>query len=358
MATPKPESPDGWYGLRNERNSQESMTTLKPESPEGWYGLRNERNSQDSMTTLKLESPEGWYGLRNERYSQDSMATTKLELPAGLYDLRIEDLRPILEGDAPHDAELAFLPVSRRKQASILICAFLGQVLTSGLNQAYGVFLEYYLDPVNNKRDKFLPPSQLENKAIIAFVGTLSAGLTPGGSILVNPLMAWTKDFRKITLAGAICLALGHILASFSHNIWQLLLTQGLLYGMGASLLYFPIMAVAPEYFDDHRGSAMGIILSGAGVGGIFYAEVVRAVLAKIGLRWTLRALGMFNFALAIPVVLITPPSRSRTKRPTLVNISLAKKPTFILQALAACAQSAGNLVPLTFLSEFSTRLG
>lgn len=50
-------------------------------------------------------------------------------------------------------------------------------------------------------------------------------------------------------------------------QIWHLLLTQGFLYGVGSSMMYFPILSVAPEYFDQHRGSAMGVILSGAGVG-------------------------------------------------------------------------------------------
>ena len=130
------------------------------------------------------------------------------------------------------------------------------------------------------------------------------------------------------------------------------------MYGVGTSMLYFPVLAVAPEYFDAHRGSAMGFILSGAGIGGLAYAPATRALLAKVGVRWTLRALGLVNFAIAVPIVLSTPSSRSLTKRPTLVNVSLAKKPAFILQAVAAMAQAAGNFVPLTFLPEFSTRLG
>ena len=102
----------------------------------------------------------------------------------------------------------------------------------------------------------------------------------------------------------------------------------------------------------------MGIILSGAGVGGLVYAPAARALLARLGAAWTLRVFGLVNFAICIPIVLNTPPSRSLSKRPTLVNIQLARKPAFILQALAAMTQAAGNLVPLTFLPEFSTRLG
>jgi hypothetical protein len=77
-----------------------------------------------------------------------------------------------------------------------------------------------------------------------------------------------------------------------------------------------------------------------------------------VGAAWSLRTFGLVNFAICIPIVLSTPPSRSLAKRPTLVDVRLARRPTFILQAVAAMSQAAGNLVPLTFLPEFSTRLG
>jgi hypothetical protein len=49
-------------------------------------------------------------------------------------------------------------------------------------------------------------------------------------------------------------------LASFSRTVWQLLLTQGLLLGVGMSFLYFPLLAPAPEYFTNHRATAMGFV--------------------------------------------------------------------------------------------------
>jgi hypothetical protein len=119
----------------------------------------------------------------------------------------------------PENAQPAMLPVSRHRQFSILICAFFDVFITIGLNQAYGVFLTFYLDPANNEHEAFLPPQQLDNKALIAFVGTLGAGLTWGGSIFVNPLMARVKDSRKLTLVGATLVGLGYILASFSHTV-------------------------------------------------------------------------------------------------------------------------------------------
>lgn len=127
---------------------------------------------------------------------------------------------------------------------------------------------------------------------------------------------------------------------------------------MGSSMVYFPILSVAPEYFDRHRGAAMGFILSGASIGGLVLSPLVRTLLGVIGVRWTLRAMALANMAITLPVAISAPPSRSMARRPTLVNIRLAKKPAFILQSLAALLQASGNFVPMTFLPEFSTVIG
>lgn len=70
------------------------------------------------------------------------------------------------------------LSVSRQRQFSILIYAFFDVFITIGMNQAYGVFLTYYLDRDTNEREAFLSTGQLHNKALVAFVGTLGAGPT------------------------------------------------------------------------------------------------------------------------------------------------------------------------------------
>ena len=119
----------------------------------------------------------------------------------------------------PANAQPAMRPVSRKKQTSILLCAFLDVFVTIGLNQAYGVFLNYYLTDGSSPRDPFLSKEEVSSKAMLAFVGTLGAGLTWGGSIGVNPLMARSKDPRWITGAGVVLIGLGYILASFCHKV-------------------------------------------------------------------------------------------------------------------------------------------
>ena len=173
-------------------------------------------------------------------------------------------------------------PISRRKQAAVLSSAFLTIALTIGYNQCYGVFQEYYL---SSSQDVLVPSpaSQVPPPTgLLAFVGSLCYGLTWGGSILVNPVISrieygnWAATRpstrlgrrrllrllvpRTITVSGVLMISIGFILASFSRAIWQLLLTQGLLVGFGMSLLYFPLLAPAPEYFTRHRATAMGFV--------------------------------------------------------------------------------------------------
>ena len=81
---------------------------------------------------------------------------------------------------------------------------------------------------------------------------------------------AWTKSYspRAITLAGAVLFAVASILASFGQGLWHFHLTQGLLLGCGTCLAYIRAVTVAPGWFKERRGLAMGIVLSNTGIGG------------------------------------------------------------------------------------------
>src|SRR5277367_734896 len=92
-------------------------------------------------------------------------------------------------------------------------------------------------------------------------------------------------------------------------QIWHLLLTQGLLYGIGSSLLYFPILSITPEYFSTHRGAAMGFALSGSGVGGLVLSPLIRLLLSRLSVRTTLRLLALLTLALSLPIALTAAPS-------------------------------------------------
>jgi hypothetical protein len=102
-----------------------------------------------------------------------------------------------------------------KKKALVLLSSFLMIFNVIGVNQTYGIFQEFYASPHHSP----LPPSQISNHAAIAFVGTLGAGLTWGGSIFVNPLVGRVRDVRWITGLGSLGMSLGLVLAGQSRNV-------------------------------------------------------------------------------------------------------------------------------------------
>ncbi len=210
--------------------------------------------------------------------SEQAMATqTQTETELTAYDARSEVVSESNLNPAP-----ALPPVSRRKQAAVLCSAFAAIALTIGYNQCYGVFQEYYL---SSSQDILVPSPASQASpptALLAFVGSLCYGLTWAGGIIVNPVISrieegkwapntpstrlWRRRIsrllapRTIPIFGVLMVSAGFALASVSTSIWQLLLTQGFLVGFGMSLLYFPLLAPTPEYFSNHRATAMGFV--------------------------------------------------------------------------------------------------
>lgn len=257
----------------------------------------------------------------------------------------------------PPDATAALLPVTRAAQIRTLLTSFLTVFIAIGTTQAYPVLLAAYQSP----QLTILPARDAASPALLALIGTLGAGLTWAGALPLNPILSRTSQPARITTAGALILAGALGLASTATRVWHLVLTQGLLYGLGNCLFYFPALALAPEHFAARRGTAMGVALSGAGLGAVAYSLALEALLARLGTRWALRALALANLALGLPVALACPRSRfpsGARRRRTRPSAELARSGTFVLSMAAALLGAAGSLIPVTFLASFSAALG
>ncbi|KAF8907141.1 monocarboxylate transporter [Mucidula mucida] len=267
-------------------------------------------------------------------------------------DVELNDLSITIISERAHAPPLE--KPTRRYQIILVLSGFLMIFHTIGINFVFGIFQEFYTSPQSNIKDA------TSQYALVSLVGTLGSGLTWSGGIFVNPIMARTQRVKTITLLGAFLMSLGLFLASYSTRLWHLYMTQSLIYGVGSSMYYFPLMTITPVYFDRHRGFAMGVILAGAGVGGLVLAPVTQAMLDKLGIGWTLRALGIWNFAVAVPISFVVKPragfglnangERARTR----LNMSLVRRGTFLYQSVGAFLQAAGNIVPTYYLTLYS----
>ncbi|MCJ1352164.1 MAG: hypothetical protein MMC33_002148 [Icmadophila ericetorum] len=175
-----------------------------------------------------------------------------------------------------------------------VVCVALVNAHTWGINSSYGVFLAHYL--ANNT---YPGASYLE----YAFVGGLSISM----ALLVSPVATYTtRTFgtRTTLLIGVVFETLALVGASFSKQIWQLFLSQGLCFGWGMGFLFVGTVGVVPQWFTKRRSLANGIGTAGSGIGGLTYSLATGAMIQSLGLGWAFRILGIVagsvNFVCAL----------------------------------------------------------
>lgn len=162
-----------------------------------------------------------------------------------------------------------------------------------------------------------------------------------------------------IVVGWALCV-LSLVIASFANSIPALAATQGILYGVGFCMLYYPVLSMMNEWFVRKRGLAHGVLCAGGGISGVVYPFLLEALLSKYGYRITLRAIAVAQFALVAPILHLVkgrlPPAHHSQLR--MFDFSFLSQPLFYCFALSNLFQGFGFYIPSLYLPTFATALG
>jgi OFA family oxalate/formate antiporter-like MFS transporter len=109
-------------------------------------------------------------------------------------------------------------------------------------------------------------------------IGTIFVGTLLGGKLQdrLGP--------RPVALAGVALYSAGVMLASLVHSagqLWLLVLTYGLIGGIGLGLAYITPIAMLVKWFPDRRGLITGIAVGGFGFGAVLTGPIAKALLAR-----------------------------------------------------------------------------
>ena len=94
---------------------------------------------------------------------------------------------------------------------------------------------------------------------------------------------------RATTMIGCTIAASGCLLGSISTSIYLMDLTYGFLFGVGASMCYFPSVVILGQYFSKRLSLANGITSSGSGVGTLCMGPIMQKLIQHFGMRNTMR---------------------------------------------------------------------
>jgi len=222
--------------------------------------------------------------------------------------------------------------------------AFCALYCSFGQLNAFGIFQSWYAE--HQMHD--LPPST------ISWIGSLQLWVFFFSGGFVGRIYDEYGP-RILMSSGTIILVFSIMMTSISTSYYEYVLCQGILFGLGVGLLFYPSLAAISTHFQRYRATAVGMAMSGSGLGGVLYPIMFRQLFTRIGFGWSVRISGFVTLALcAISLALVTSRSRTvRSSRPWFDRDSM-KDIRFMIIVFASVFISFGLFIPYFYITDYA----
>ncbi|CAH2356097.1 probable transporter Mch2p [[Candida] railenensis] len=220
---------------------------------------------------------------------------------------------------------------------------------TWGLNSAYGIYYAYYLDS-----NYFPEATVLQYSAI--------GGMSFGVGLFFAPLINYVQGVlgTRITIAlGGLMQFAAAFMASYAVNIWELLLTQGVLESFGLAFISLPALTLTSQWFQKKRVLANSLTVTGSGVGGIVFNLSLQRIIEVKNVNWALRTQGILSLVLVLfAAAIIKTKSKHHKVEFTIVDKDCIQCAGFWMICFYLIVCMFGYVVVMFCLSDFTVSLG
>ncbi|XP_052103525.1 monocarboxylate transporter 14-like [Mytilus californianus] len=120
---------------------------------------------------------------------------------------------------------------------------------------------------------------------VILEVFNEGSGITSWLSSLITAVLFFTcplsgylierYDERKVAIAGSLIAAIGMTSSAFVSSVPALILTYGIISGIGCGIAFMPGSVAVAKYFKNHRPLAMAISSAGGGIGSFAFPPII-----------------------------------------------------------------------------------
>ncbi|VDI40998.1 MFS transporter, MCP family, solute carrier family 16 (monocarboxylic acid transporters), member 4 [Mytilus galloprovincialis] len=155
----------------------------------------------------------------------------------------------------------------------VLAACFLRAFMVIGIDKTFGMFFVEYIEAFES------------NASTVSVVISTQQIVYSLSSFLILTFGNRFFTFRPIIILGSVLMAAGYFLNAFAPNVQFLLLSQGVLFGIGHAASAGPSLVVLNSYFDKRRGLANSLANSGGSLGGLLLPLIIQALLETYGLQ-------------------------------------------------------------------------
>jgi predicted MFS family arabinose efflux permease len=233
----------------------------------------------------------------------------------------------------------------------MLITAFIFESLLWGFPLSFGVFQNYY-----SSRPEY------RNQPYVSVIGTVASGISYMGAPIIIPFLKRARKYRSHMIWSGWLLCIAGILgSSFTHTLGLVIFCQGVMYGVGFTIFYYPILAMVNEYWVARRGMAYGLLCSASGFSGVIFPFTLEALLSKYGSATTLRAVAVGLTVTTGPLILFLkgrPAAVEEQYHSAPTNWSFLRVPLFWIYAVSNLMQGFGYFFPSLYLPSYATSIG
>ncbi|EHA19888.1 hypothetical protein ASPNIDRAFT_179368 [Aspergillus niger ATCC 1015] len=228
---------------------------------------------------------------------------------------------------------------------SAVFASFLLFATTYGYSSAFGAFQAYYESDLLRSSS----PSR------IAWIGTIQGFFMISTGVLAGPLFDQGYLHALMTI-GCLLNVIGFMMLSLSTEYYQVFLSQGVCSGIGCGLIYVPALSLASTLFTTRRSIAVGLLSSGASIGGTVFPILFIRLQPLIGFPWTARTLAFIQIAcscVAVPLLIATTNPKPSPPR-QLIHWHALKEWSFNAYAFVNFLFFVSYFVPLFLLPSFA----
>ncbi len=180
---------------------------------------------------------------------------------------------------------------------------------------------------------------------------------------LLGPLTGDWADHvgpRKVMAGGALVFTAGLLATAHAHSFVVAFACLGIGVGAGLASVYVPSLAAVGEWFKKERAMALGIAVSGIGVGTLVAAPLSAWLIREYGWRNTLTIQGVGGGSLLLlsALFMFKPPVKVESKRGGRAVWAKVRSRPFVLVFLSRMLTGIPVFVTMVYLPALATKEG